>query len=159
MTTAIYIHDIESDSKLETVLNEVFDRVVSIAFHKDFDDIIKNIEDSANFAIKEHKSSVIFLVASSFAGIYADKISRDHNLPVILINPIVELAKNVELDTLTNGGKLILLAEDDEVVDYKKAKSFYQKHGKIVVEKTGRHRFDNKRLKKHIEEFLTETYW
>jgi len=173
MTTAIYIHGYNGkvNGNKVNVLREAFDGVISIDYPEDFSVAFDFLKKTVCELVEKHKTDGLFLVGSSLGGYYADKIASYHNLPVILINPVVdvddlipivgnvsELKKCVGDDTV-NGGKLILLAEDDDLLDYKKAKSFYQTRGDVVIEKTGGHRFNNKKLKQHIERFLDENFW
>jgi len=116
------------------------------------------------------------LVGSSLGGFYATILAEKHGMKAILLNPSTQpwktLAaytgwqkrfcdeevfefKPVYLEQLKmlqtapeKGSYLLLLQSGDEVLDYTKAQSLYNKH-KIIVEYGGNHRFEN------LDEYLS----
>ena len=110
------------------------------------------------------------LIGSSLGGFYATYLAEKHKMKAILLNPSTQpwqtLASYVgwqkrfcddadfefksaylkQLKTLEVlpkiGTYLVLLQSEDEVLDYTKAQSLYNKH-KIIVEYGGNHRFEN----------------
>jgi hypothetical protein len=116
------------------------------------------------------------LIGSSLGGFYATILAEKHGMKAILLNPSTQpwktLAayigwqkrfcdeevfefKPVYLEQLKmlqtdpeKGSYLLLLQSGDEVLDYTKAQSLYNKH-KIIVEYGGNHRFEN------LDEYLS----
>jgi len=110
------------------------------------------------------------LIGSSLGGFYATYIAEKHGMKAILINPSTQpwetlasytgwqerfcdeevfefkpiyLEQLKMLQTAPKQGKyLLLLQSEDEVLDYTKAQSLYNRH-KIIVEYGGNHRFEN----------------
>lgn len=115
-------------------------------------------------------NKIDLLIGSSLGGFYATYFAQKYQLKAILLNPSTEpwltLAPYVgwqkrfcdeevfefksiyleQLETLAvipdKGTYLVLLQSEDEVLDYTKAQSLYNKH-KIIVEYGGNHRFEN----------------
>ena len=113
---------------------------------------------------------VDLMVGSSLGGYYATYLAEKYHMKAILINPSTQpwetLAaytgwqkrfcdedvfdfKPVYLEQLKllqtapiKGRYLLLLQSEDEVLDYTKAQSLYNKH-KVIVEYGGNHRFEN----------------
>jgi len=113
---------------------------------------------------------IALLIGSSLGGFYATYLAHKYQLKAILLNPSTEpwitLApyvgwqkrfcdeevfefKSIYLEQLEmlaanpdKGTYLVLLQSEDEVLDYTKAQSLYNKH-KIIVEYGGNHRFEN----------------
>jgi len=116
------------------------------------------------------------LIGSSLGGFYATYFAEKYGMKAILLNPSTQpwntLSSHVgwqkrfcdeevfefkaayiaQLKTLevevTNGTYLVLLQSEDEVLDYTKAQSLYNKH-KVIVEHGGNHRFEN------IDEYMS----
>jgi predicted esterase YcpF (UPF0227 family) len=121
-------------------------------------------------------TSIDLLIGSSLGGYYATYIAEKYRMKAVLVNPSTQpwetLAaytgwqkrfcdeevfefKPVYLEQLKmlqtapeQGRYLLLLQSEDEVLDYTKAQSFYNKH-KIIVEYGGNHRFEN------LDEYLS----
>lgn len=115
-------------------------------------------------------NAIDLLVGSSLGGFYATYLAEKYRMKAVLINPSTQpwetLAaytgwqkrfcddevfefKPVYLEQLRvlqtapeKGRYLILLQSEDEVLDYTKAQSLYNKQ-KIIVEYGGNHRFEN----------------
>ncbi|MGB5506529.1 MAG: YqiA/YcfP family alpha/beta fold hydrolase [Sulfurovum sp.] len=116
------------------------------------------------------------LIGSSLGGYYATYLAEKYHMKAILLNPSTEpwetlasytgwqkrfcdeeifefkpvyLEQLKMLQTAPEQGKyLLLLQSGDEVLDYTKAQSLYNKH-KIIVEYGGNHRFEN------LDEYLS----
>jgi len=114
--------------------------------------------------------NIDLIIGSSLGGFYATYLSEKYKMAAVLLNPSTEpwktLApyvgwqkrfcdeevfefKSVYLDQFKTlqvmpeiGNYLVLLQSEDEVLDYTKAQSLYNKH-KIIVEYGGNHRFEN----------------
>ena len=122
------------------------------------------------------KNHYSMLVGSSLGGFYATWLAEKFGLKAVLINPSTQpyetLApyvgwqkrfcdgevfefKAVYLEQLKQyravpeyGSYLVLLQSEDEVLDYRKAKAYYQNE-RVIVEYGGNHRFEN------IEDYLS----
>ena len=114
--------------------------------------------------------NIDLLIGSSLGGFYATYLAEKYQLKAILLNPSTQpwhtlvsyvgwqkcfcddemfefkLAYIEQLKTLEvvpeKGTYLVLLQSEDEVLDYTKAQSLYNKH-KVIVEHGGNHRFEN----------------
>jgi len=114
--------------------------------------------------------NIDLIIGSSLGGFYATYLAHENEMKAVLLNPSTEpwntLApyvgwqqrfcdeevfefKAVYLEQLRtmeaipgNGKYLVLLQSEDEVLDYTKAQSLYNKH-KVIVEYGGNHRFEN----------------
>ena len=119
---------------------------------------------------------VDILIGSSLGGFYATVLAEKFSMKAILLNPStrpwetlaaytgwqkrfcdeevfefkpVYLEQLKMLQTAPEKGRyLLLLQSEDEVLDYTKAQSLYNKH-KIIVEYGGNHRFEN------LDEYLS----
>jgi predicted esterase YcpF (UPF0227 family) len=116
------------------------------------------------------------LIGSSLGGYYATYLAEKYHIKAILLNPSTQpwetlsaytgwqkrfcdeevfefkpvyLEQLKTLQTAPEKGRyLILLQSEDEVLDYTKAQSLYNKH-KVIVEYGGNHRFEN------LDEYLS----
>ena len=114
--------------------------------------------------------SIGLIIGSSLGGFYATYFAEKYQMKAVLLNPSTQpwetLAayvgwqqrfcdeevfefKSVYLEQLKTlqvmpekGKYLLLLQSEDEVLDYNKAQSLYNKH-KVIVEYGGNHRFEN----------------
>ncbi|MEA1879785.1 MAG: YqiA/YcfP family alpha/beta fold hydrolase [Campylobacterota bacterium] len=119
--------------------------------------LIENLED-------------VLLIGSSLGGFYATYLAEKFGLKAVLINPSTQpwetlssyvgvqkrYCDNVPFDFKeqylqallplkkepSRGKYLLLLQSEDEVLDYTKAQSFYNKH-RVIIEVGGNHRFEN----------------
>ena len=98
--------------------------------------------------LEEIKPNII--IASSTGCFVADSCKYDEGI-FIYLNPLVDLDDLAKLTNITklknlNNKKhkniLVLLNEDDELLDYKKAKQKY-KDNKILIFNKGGHKFSN----------------
>jgi len=168
MSKMLYLHGFAScgEGNKSLILKKYFGE--EILFSPDLPpspfDAIEEIE----ILIKREKIDI--LIGSSLGGFYATYLAEKHHLKAILLNPSTQpwqtLAPYVgwqkrfcdnemfefkevylkQLQTLLatpkNGRYLVLLQSEDEVLDYTKAQSLYNKH-KIIIEYGGNHRFEN----------------
>ena len=110
------------------------------------------------------------IIGSSLGGFYTTYFAEKYQIRAVLLNPSIEPWKTLtpyvgwqkrfcdeevfefksiyleQLQTLEvkpeKGNYLVLLQSEDEVLDYTKAQSLYNKH-KVIVEYGGNHRFEN----------------
>ena len=110
------------------------------------------------------------LIGSSLGGFYATYMAEKFQMKAVLLNPSTQPwetlssyvgwqkrfcdeevfeFKSIYLEQLRsfqvmpeNGEYLVLLQSEDEVLDYTKAQSLYNKH-RVIVEYGGNHRFEN----------------
>jgi len=115
-------------------------------------------------------SKINILIGSSLGGYYATVLAEKYRMKAMLLNPSTQPwetlstyagwqkrfcdeevfeFKSVYLEQLKmlqtdpdKGTYLLLLQSGDEVLDYTKAQSLYNKH-KVIVEYGGNHRFEN----------------
>jgi len=115
-------------------------------------------------------SEYTLIIGSSLGGFYATYLAEKYKIKAVLLNPSTQpwetLAsyvgwqkrfcddkmfefKSTYIEELKNlltiplrGDYLLLLQSEDEVLDYTKAQSLYNKH-KVIVEYGGNHRFEN----------------
>jgi len=116
-----------------------------------------------------HKTYAL-IVGSSLGGYYATWLAEKYALKAVLINPSTlpyetlkpyvgeqkrfcdgqpfmfeerDLEALKRFQALPQKGRyLVLLQSEDEVLDYRKAKQYYQDH-RVIVEYGGNHRFEN----------------
>ena len=120
--------------------------------------------------------NIDMVIGSSLGGFYATYIAEKYKMKAILLNPstqpwqtlapyvgwqnrfcdeevfefkatYLEQLKTLEVCVMY-GNYMVLLQSEDEVLDYTKAQSLYNKH-KIIVEYGGNHRFEN------IDEYMS----
>ena len=168
MSKILYLHGFAScgEGNKSTELKRYFGEGYTLSPDLPFSPLeaIKYIEA----LIENHNIECV--VGSSLGGFYASYIAEKYALKAILLNPSTEPwetlssyvgwqkrfcddtlfeFKNEYLDALKllqktplRGEYLVLLQSEDEVLDYTKAQSLYNKH-KIIVEYGGNHRFEN----------------
>jgi len=116
------------------------------------------------------EQDVDLLVGSSLGGYYATYLAEKYRMKAVLLNPSTVPYRTLQsyvgtqkrfcdnkpflfrqsyLDDLytlqmraVEGKYLVLLQSEDEVLDYTKAQTFYNKH-RVIVEYGGNHRFEN----------------
>ena len=114
--------------------------------------------------------NIDLIIGSSLGGFYATYLAEKYQMRAVLLNPSTQPWKTLTsyvgwqkrfcdeeifefktvyleqlktLDVIPERGKyLVLLQSEDEVLDYTKAQSLYNKH-KVIVEYGGNHRFEN----------------
>ena len=114
--------------------------------------------------------NIDLIIGSSLGGFYATYLAEKYQMGAVLLNPSTQPWKTLApyvgwqkrfcdeevfefksiyleqlktLDVMPGKGKyLVLLQSEDEVLDYTKAQSLYNKH-KVIVEYGGNHRFEN----------------
>jgi hypothetical protein len=116
------------------------------------------------------EESVDLIIGSSLGGFYATLLAEKYSMKAVLLNPSTEPYKTLRIhvgwqqrycdnevfefkpiyiDQLkslkehsVHGKYLVLLQSGDEVLDYRQAQQFYDRH-RVVVEYGGNHRFEN----------------
>ena len=174
MSKILYLHGFAScgEGNKSSLLKTYFgaDNVIAPDLPPSPIDTIDTIEEILE------SSKVDILIGSSLGGYYATILAEKYRMKAILLNPSTQpwetLAaytgwqkrfcdeevfefKSVYLEQLKmlqtapdKGRYLLLLQSGDEVLDYTKAQSLYNKH-KIIVEYGGNHRFEN------LDEYLS----
>jgi predicted esterase YcpF (UPF0227 family) len=174
MSKILYLHGFAScgEGNKSTLLKAYFgtDSVISPDLPPSPIDAINIIEEILE------SSKIDILIGSSLGGYYATVLAEKYCMKAVLLNPSTQpwetLAaytgwqkrfcdeeafefKPVYLEQLKmlqtapqKGRYLLLLQSEDEVLDYTKAQSLYNKH-KIIVEFGGNHRFEN------LDEYLS----
>ncbi len=174
MFKILYLHGFAScgEGNKSTLLKAYFgaDSVISPDLPPSPIEAIDTIEEILG------SSKIDILIGSSLGGYYATILAEKYRMKAILLNPSTQpwetLAaytgwqkrfcdeevfefKSVYLEQLKmlqtapdKGRYLLLLQSGDEVLDYTKAQSLYNKH-KIIVEYGGNHRFEN------LDEYLS----
>jgi predicted esterase YcpF (UPF0227 family) len=127
-------------------------------------DAIRELENTIQ------SKNIDILIGSSLGGFYATYLAEKYALKAVLINPSTEPWQTLSAHTgwqkrfcdeevfefktsylealkvlkrsPQRGDYLVLLQSEDELLDYTKAQSLYNKH-KVVVEYGGNHRFEN----------------
>ena len=168
MSKILYIHGFASCGKgnKSLALQGCFgaDNVTALDLPPSPIDAISMIEEMLD------SSHYDLLIGSSLGGFYATYLAEKYQMKAVLVNPSTQpwetLApyvgwqkrfcdeevfefKSVYLEQLKmlqsvpqKGKYLLLLQSEDEVLDYTKAQSLYNKH-KVIVEHGGNHRFEN----------------
>jgi len=174
MSKILYLHGFAScgEGNKSTELKKFFSEETVLSPNLPFSplDAITAIEK----LVKDENIEMI--IGSSLGGFYATYIAEKYKLKAILLNPSTHPWNTLSsyvgwqkrfcddkmfeftseyLDALKllqkiplHGKYLVLLQSEDEVLDYTKAQSLYNKH-KIVVEYGGNHRFEN------IDEYMS----
>ncbi|WP_373030923.1 YqiA/YcfP family alpha/beta fold hydrolase [Sulfurovum sp.] len=174
MSKILYLHGFAScgEGNKSTLLKAYFGADSVIA-----PDLPPSPIDALNIIEEILRSSKIdILIGSSLGGYYATVLAEKYCMKAVLLNPSTQpwetLAaytgwqkrfcdeevfefKSVYLEQLkmlrtapSKGEYLLLLQSEDEVLDYTKAQSLYNKQ-KIIVEYGGNHRFEN------LDEYLS----
>ena len=174
MSKILYLHGFAScgEGNKSTLLKSYFgaDSVIAPDLPPSPIDAINIIEEILG------SSKIDILIGSSLGGYYTTYLAEKYCMKAVLLNPSTQpwetLAaytgwqkrfcdeevfefKPVYLEQLKmlqtapeKGRYLLLLQSGDEVLDYTKAQSLYNKH-KIIVEYGGNHRFEN------LDEYLS----
>jgi predicted esterase YcpF (UPF0227 family) len=168
MSDVLYIHGFASCGKGQksTALSEYFgtDAVTAPDLPASPFDAIAHLEQLLE------AGSYTLLVGSSLGGYYATWLAEKYGMKAVLVNPSTEPFVTLapftgwqerfcdgeafefkpvylsQLEQLTaapgKGRYLVLLQSGDEVLDYRKAKTFYRNE-RVIVEYGGNHRFEN----------------
>ncbi len=174
MSKILYLHGFAScgEGNKSTLLKTYFgvESVISPDLPPSPIDAIHIIEEILE------STKIDILIGSSLGGYYATILAEKYRMKAILLNPSTQpwetlaaytgwqkrfcdeevfefkpvyLEQLKMLQTAPDKGKyLLLLQSGDEVLDYTKAQSLYNKH-KIIVEYGGNHRFEN------LDEYLS----
>lgn len=168
MAKVLYLHGFASCGKgnKSLTLQSYFgaDNVTALDLPPSPIDAVREIEEilrTSNFEL---------LIGSSLGGFYATYLAEKYRMKAVLVNPSTQPWETLvpyvgwqkrfcdeevfefkpiyleQLKTLQSvpqkGQYLLLLQSGDEVLDYTKAQSLYNKH-KVIVEYGGNHRFEN----------------
>lgn len=155
MKTIIYIHGYGSTPNSDKARGlrkhfQVIAPKVPIKFFEACKVLIKCID--------EHPNSI--LVGTSLGGYWASLMSEAFLIPAVLINPScspaetlvrynnlelteAEIEKYISLDPQSGIPRIVMLAKNDEVLDYKVAEKLFTKKAKIKLYETGEHRFND----------------
>lgn len=144
---------------LSKILNMTVDHIV-------YDYKENNIEE-----IKVLAKNYDLIIGSSTGAYIARDICFDLNIPLISLNPVIDLEKTFkELGVKTPNiakhnftkvlEEIIFLNEDDELIDFEKSlKLFSDKNAEIVIFDNGTHRFNNLvDIKEHTLDFIRRVY-
>jgi len=174
MSKILYLHGFAScgEGNKSTLLKSYFgaDSVIAPDLPPSPTDAIHIIEEILG------SSKIDILIGSSLGGYYATYLAEKYCMKAVLLNPSTQpwetlsaytgwqkrfcdeevfefkpvyLEQLKMLQTAPEKGRyLLLLQSGDEVLDYTKAQSLYNKH-KIIVEYGGNHRFEN------LDEYLS----
>jgi len=169
MSIGIYLHGLNSSSKSKTALNiaDSFNNLIVPDFNEK--NVFETIEQIYKIISNINTNQKVFIIGSSLGGFFANYFGSLNELPVILINPLVDpddMNQFVEIDEFTpesieqlklflpddtsRGGMLVLLDKDDEIFDYTKAVEKYSNMGMIECFDGGSHRFDHLKQSKNI---------
>ena len=152
----IYLHGYGSSPSSEKVksLQEHFDVYapnVPLLFDEAFESLITEL--------KNLKSLDVVLVGTSLGGYWASLLSEMFKIPAIIINPScspnktlakyknvaltdLELSKYKDLDLKSSVPRIVLLAEDDEILDYRIAEQLFKPIAEVKLFESGGHRFN-----------------
>ncbi len=168
MSKILYLHGFAScgEGKKSNVLKDFFGKT-----NVDTPDLEASpIESIRHIETLFETSEYSLIVGSSLGGFYATYFSEKYSIKAVLLNPSTEPWKTLEpyvgwqtrfcdgekfefksiyLEQLLSlrttpkkGYYLLLVQSEDEVLDYTKAQSLYNKH-RVIVEYGGNHRFEN----------------
>ncbi len=155
----LYVNGFREDDKLSSTYLRLKEAGFDIkpCQWKYGDDVRKKIDE----CIKKIKPDLI--VASSTAGLFV----TDYDIPVILINPVVD-RKDLEklfpdkdfINYPLKASKKfpyigLILGEKDEILDYKKALEFFKDADDVIILKNEGHRLKNiEPLVKQIADYI-----
>lgn len=122
-------------------------------------------------------NSKIMFVGTSLGGYWASKMSDIFGVPSIVINPSTspkstlgnynnplltneELQKYPDLDTTFGTPKIVLLAKDDEILNYTLAEKLFNGKANVKVFENGGHRFNEiNTISNNIDELLNHSFY
>jgi predicted esterase YcpF (UPF0227 family) len=151
----IYIHGYGSSpqSKSAQSLREFFPDLITPTY-----DPLKPRESLKNLISIVPKNEKVVIVGSSLGGWYATRVAEATNSHLVVYNPstepentlvkyeideeIREIYKKIKEESKKDLPAQVILSIDDEVIDYKKAMSYYMPKSNFVFNKGG-HRIGN----------------
>lgn len=154
MTKVLYLHGFGSSPNSDKVhsLSAAFD-VVAPQIPIDPDVARKMIFDLAGRLPKD-----TIVVGTSLGGYWASEVSDRFLLSALIINPSTSprstlskrdstlsvdlLNRYQDLAPRISAPKIVLLAENDEILDYRIAESLYSHCADVRIQKTGNHKFN-----------------
>lgn len=170
MKKIIYINgSIEENStkpqKLSQILNEEVEHLKLT-----FNEGRINEQELDEYFEKEHKI-IKYIIGASIGSYIARYYAHKYSLPLISLNPVVEIENTFSLLKLSDKFKalnnllvknLIFVNKDDKLIDFKQTYKYFNKKSKIILFDKGGHQFDNLNdiKRKHIKNFfkIKETY-
>lgn len=163
----VYINGFQSENSSKP---EKLSKLLGI----DIEHVVLKVDANGETNIKEiekyfEENDVDFIIGSSLGGYVAHYIASMFIIPTIVLNPVIDLEVTFK-DRVTPNlplfvteeivPKLVLLAKDDNIIDYLPTLNKYKKNSKVVVYPYGGHRFLGSGLHKtkgDIEEFINKT--
>lgn len=172
MSSIIYLHGYGSTPNSDKVLalREYF-TVFASSIPIKFDDGYKILKE---FILTKPDA---ILVGTSLGGYWATIMSDVLLLPAVLINPScspkntlhkynnpelteVELKKYIPLAPKNNIPRIVLLAKDDDILDYRIAEKLFESKAKVNIYENGGHRFNYiNRITDAITELENESFY
>jgi predicted esterase YcpF (UPF0227 family) len=153
----VYFHGWKSNNKSEKIraLSEKYE-LIAPQIPEDFDEARSSIVKFID-ANRENWNRMI-LVGTSLGGYWANRISNRLGMPAILINPSCRPKVTLGIDypdIFPTGAapKIVILATDDDVLDYRIAEKEFSSVAQIVKFDSGGHRFNRiDEISKYIDE-------
>jgi predicted esterase YcpF (UPF0227 family) len=153
----VYFHGYGSNTQSQKIveLGKTFE-VIAPEIPIKFDEAIQHL---TNFILHDLLDSRLIFVGTSLGGYWAGLMSSMFAVPAVLINPScepgatlkrynnskldeTELAKYNPLEFKSDAARIILLAKDDDVLDYRIAKEKFSNSCEIKLFENGGHRFN-----------------
>lgn len=165
----VYIHGFDGSTKSPKVaeLKKAFPKTHVVAPEYDDHDADASHRDLSAFIHEHHKKHPhTLIVGTSLGGFWAHRLSNEHKLPSLLINPSTHPTKTLKkwvggnftqhhVDAFKRHEhhpmqkpkavyepRSVILAKNDEVIDHKVAHGEYKGHAHVHVTETGGHRYD-----------------
>lgn len=153
MTTFIYIHGYGSSSLSEKAreLRSFYPGLITPDVPTDYNEAKNVLEDLVNSIPDMYD---ICLIGTSLGGYWATHLSNVFRVPAVVINPSCRPAKTLghrDPDLLTypdlvvspDVQRILLLAKDDDVLDYRIAEELFRGKALRIVFENGGHRFSD----------------
>lgn len=168
-TTVVYFHGYGSSSKTDKVvgLAQNFDSVAAPDIPIDFDDASVYLTNWIN-DLKSDGRSLLF-VGTSLGGYWASRMSAQFKIPAVIINPsctpsstlsrygvdATVISKYPNLVVSSDVPRIVLLAQDDDMLDYNFAAKLFANKAHVKLFKSGGHCFqDINTISSNIVELL-----
>jgi len=156
-STIVYFHGFGSSPSSEKVLGlrQVFDSVEAPSIPIDFDEAFEYL--TSYIQDLQIKGRPLIFVGTSLGGYWAALLSRQFKTPALIINPSCTpkqtlgryklsndiLDKYIDLVVDIGVPRIILLARDDDVIDFTIAEALFDGKAEIKIFETGGHRFND----------------
>lgn len=143
----IYFHGYRSSplSEKVTALQEIGIQVVAPFIPDSYSVAMKHLTEVVHAATNQKN---VVLCGTSLGAYWANHFSNAFLIPALLINPSCNPAQTLGLTDYPHlvptpaVSKVVLLARDDEVLDYKVAENLFKPVAKVKIFETGGHRFN-----------------